>query len=82
MDSKIAIELWQKYLSIYGKHYEYDCLCEYCRKTRECFPAWFKEHGKKWCEHISMSGSGVWCYNGFETATWNFCPKCGAIKPE
>ena len=82
MTVKEDIELLQKYLAIYGKHYTYDCACEYCTKLRKGFNEWSKTQRKKWCEHISMSGGGMWCYNGFDLVTWNFCPKCGVAKPE
>jgi hypothetical protein len=36
---------------------------------------------EKWCEHISVSGSGQYCYNGQDTRHWNYCPKCGRVNP-
>ena len=34
-----------------------------------------------WCEHISLSISGKYCYNGLDIGHWLFCPKCGKPKP-
>lgn len=34
-----------------------------------------------WCEHISVSLSGQYCYNGMDTRQWAHCPKCGKAKP-
>lgn len=34
-----------------------------------------------WCEHISVSLLGQYCYNGIDTRQWTHCPKCGKARP-